>query len=354
MPLSPAIADHFHAQAKACDDLGSPFTALLCRLIADRLDPASSRFAESIATWAGDARKDALSLRAVGGLHALARSGRVPALTAAYPPGPTDAEQLWSAVVSAMAKEDAVLTAYLDGPPQTNEVARSSTILGGALLIARQTGLPLEIYEIGSSAGLNLNFDRYRYDLGLGQWGAPDAPVRIVTRWEGEAPPLDQPLSVVARAGCDVRPLDPSAAADRARLMSYIWADQTLRLERTAAALALAAKSPTPVAKSDAAAWVERGVAQPPRDGVTRVVLHTIVWQYMPQATQQRIEAAIRQAGSRATPRTPLAWFRVENDEVPDSAGISLTLWPGGETRSLGRADFHGRWTRWTIGSAAG
>ena len=82
-------------------------------------------------------------------------------------------------IVAAIEQEDAFLAAYLDGPPQTNEVARSNAILGGCLFIAGKTGTPLELFEIGSSAGLNLSFDRYGYDsrpwpLGLSRRAGSD------------------------------------------------------------------------------------------------------------------------------------------------------------------------------------
>ena len=346
MALPPHIAENFHRQADGSADLGSPFSALVCRLLADRVEP-DSQFSRRIGEWPGNPRYDALAIRAVGGLHALARSEHSPALTAAYPPNPTNSDTLWSAIQKAIAEHDSFLTAYLDGPPQTNEVARSNVILGGCLIIARMTGLPLQLFEIGSSAGLNLAFDRYHYDLGVGHWGATDAAVRITSHWEGNPPSLDTRLVVVDRAGCDVRPLDPSAPEDRERLMSYVWADQLDRLARIEAALAVAARAPWRVERADAADWVEERLNAEPVAGRTRVLFHTIVWQYLPEATRERIETALLRAGARASPDAPLAWFHVEQDEIDGSAGIRLTVWPSGVTVNLGRAHYHGRWTRW-------
>ena len=138
-----------------------------------------SLFARRIGAWKGNPKDEALSLRAAGGLHAVARSGRCPALSSVYPPHAADADAVWEGIAAAIIQEDNFLTAYLDGPPQTNEVARSNAILGGCLFIAGKTERPLELFEIGSSAGLNLSFDCYGYDLGLGRWGSVDAPVRI-------------------------------------------------------------------------------------------------------------------------------------------------------------------------------
>ncbi len=351
MGLPKPIAGIFDRQAEACLDLGSPFTAEVCRLLADRLE-ADSRFGERIADWPEDsAWADALPLRAAGGLNALARSGRVPALTAVYPPNPPPgADVLWAAIRGALAGEDGFLSSWLDGPPQTNEVARSSAILGGCLTIAAATRLPLEIFEIGASAGLNLGFDTYAYDFGVAEWRPPGATVLIRSRWDGDLPPLDAPLAVAGRAGCDLAPLDPGAAADRDRLLAYVWPDQTERLARIEGALAAAARSGLRVERADAADWVEARLK--PAAGRARVLCHTIVWQYLPAATRARIEAAITAAGVHATSESPVAWLNVEQDGVPGSANIRLTLWPGGRTVSLGRADYHGRWMRWQPGDA--
>jgi hypothetical protein len=346
MPLPTHIAENFHRQADASVTLGSPFTALVCRLLADRLE-ADSLFARRIGGWKGNPKDDALPLRAVGGLHALARSGRCPGLSAAYPPHPADPDTVWAGVVAAIEQEDAFLSAYLDGPPQTNEVARSNALLGGCLFVAKATGLPLELFEIGSSAGLNLAFDRYRYDLGIGRWGAADAPVQIASRWEGDAPSLTTPLTIAGRAGCDVKPIDPRSSSDRDRLLSYVWPDQFERLARIEAALAVAAQSELRVERADAAEWLEKRLAVDGAVGRTRVVFHSAVWHYLSAGTKERLKTAIRSAGANATADAPIAWLSVEPDRIDGSAAIRATIWPDGTTHHLGRADHHGRWTRW-------
>ncbi len=345
MPVD-LVRDAFRRQAAACRALGSPFTGLVCDLMAERLDEGTG-FGRRVLHWPGDPVADALALRAAGALHALARSGRAPALASAYPPAMPSADALWKAVRAALADHDGTLTAGLDSAPQTNEVKRCAALLGGCLVIARRTGHPLDLLEIGSCAGLNLGLDRYRYEFGDAAWGDLGSPVRIGSTWRGDAPPLDVPLTITSRRGCDIRPIDPASPADRERLLSYIWPDQADRLATTAAALDHAAAAGWSVERADAADWIEARLSEAPVPGHARVVMHSIVWQYLPASVQDRIAAAIAAAGARATDDAPLAWLRMEPDGAGEGAGLRLTLWPHGRDEALGRADFHGRWVRW-------
>lgn len=345
--MSTGVRTHFANQADACRSLGSPFTGLVCDLLGERLDETSG-FGARILHWPGDPRADALALRAAGGLNALARSGRAKALSALYPPAATEAKVLWLGLLDAIAEHDAFLTAYLDSPPQTNEVRRCAVLLGGALVIAKATGLPLDLLEIGASAGLNLGFERYRYDLGGMNWGDAASPVTVRSEWRGAPlPPLDARLEIAARQACDLNPLNPSDSADRARVMSYIWPDQAARISATEAAFDAAAARPWRVERADAADWVEARLGEPAQAGRARVLMHTIMWQYMPEAIQQRIAEAMARAGALATVERPLAWLRMEADAQKTSAAVTLTLWPGGHEREIARADFHGRWVDW-------
>jgi hypothetical protein len=341
------VLDAFLSQAEASDGLGSPFTAGLCRLLAARLD-RTSRFGHRILDWPGDPFTDALALRACGALHALSRSGLAPDLTAAYPPNALDAEALGQRLGALLKRHDDFITAFLDSAPQTNEVARSAIVLGAALHVAAMTHLPIELLEIGASAGLNLRFDRYHYDLGGGRtWGPPASPVRIACEWRGALPPTDVAVDVVARAACDRKPLDPGDRADANRLLAYIWPDQAHRLARTEAALQMAAADGLLVAEADAAGWVEHHLALPRRSGTARMLFHTIAWQYFPQEVKARIDAALASAAGAATADTPFAHFSFEADGTKGSGVLNLRLWPGPRSIPLGRADFHGRWVEW-------
>lgn len=339
------VLKSFERQAIACRKLGSPFTAEVCDVLAERLD-RTSRFGRRILDWQGDSGTDALALRAAAGFHALKRAGRSEGLAAVYPPVPLDRTALANALLGAIAAEDDFLHNWLDSAPQTNEVARSSVLLGAALILGSELGLPLDWHEVGASMGLNLGFDRYRYDFGSASWGATDSPVLVRSEWRGESPDTSAPVAIRSRAGCDLNPLDPGSPEDRERLLSYIWADQAERLARAGAALDVAAAASWRVERADAADWVAKHLSGSTAPGSVRVLVHTIVWQYLPEATRAAITATMEMAGQQATPETPVAWLRMEADGR-DTAAVRLKLWPGGTDREIARADFHGRSVEW-------
>ena len=340
------VREHFRKQAEACLQLGSPFTARVLQLAADRLEDASA-IGRTILGWQGDPKADALALRFAGSLHALVLSRASPALARVYPGGgaETEPDTLWQEVTDALDRHGPAILRFLESPPQTNEVARCAVLLGGFLTIARQTGGPLALLEIGASAGLNLHWDGYAYGLGEASWGPAAAPLRLEPEWRGPPPPFG-PVAVRARRGCDRRPLDPSNPHDRLRLRSYVWADQKARLARLDAALDHAARHGTRVEQADAANWVEACLAARPA-GLATVLFHSIVWQYLPRVTQQRIEAVLERAGSEAPENAPLAWLRMEPGPDGAHAELRLTIWPGGRDQLLADADYHGRWVSW-------
>ena len=276
-------------------------------------------------------------------------SGRARRLARLYPPhSEPDPFALGEALAEAAIAHAEVIAGFMASPPQTNEVARSLCLVGGFLTVAKATGLPLRCLELGASAGLNMNWDRYayRFDDGAG-WGDPAASVRLAGAWEGASPPRDAPVRVVERAACDQNPIDVTDADSALRLQAYVWADQTLRLERLRAAIALKRETGGVPDRADAADWTEAHAT--PRPGVATVIYHSVFLQYPPKAIRDRIRAAIAAAGAQATTEAPLAWLSMEPNpqEVLGPFEVKLTLWPTGQTRRLALVHPHGAKVRW-------
>jgi hypothetical protein len=147
----------------------------------------------------------------------------------------------------------------------------------------------------------------------------------------------------------DQNPLDVSKPEVVERLMAFVWPDQDVRVARISAAIALAQAQPPPITRADAADWLEDRLALPQPKGVTRIVYHSIVLQYVAPESRTRIGSAMARAGASATEERPLAWLSYEFASVAPAAELRLTLWPGGETRLLGHVHPHGAVIDWAV-----
>jgi hypothetical protein len=341
----------FTRQAVWCDGLGSPFTAQLMRAAARTLDPKTAA-GRTILEWGSgaDALGDAVPLRLAGALHALVRRGVLPELARLYPPNPMPPEDaLAKSVAAAISDQDDEICQWLKHAPQTNEVARSAVIYPALIHVASISSLPLALFELGASAGLNLAPQLIRYEFGAGVFGDEGSPLTLAPEWSGPVPVGAAP-EVVASCGCDLNPLDITRSADAERLMAYLWPDQTERLARTETAIVLMRARPPRIDCAEAAQWVDAMLAQPAAIGQTRVFFHTIAHQYFPAETQHRIQTALNAAGTKARHDAPLAHISFEQ-HGNDGPRLRVTIWPEGETRVLARADAHARRVTWLADS---
>ncbi|HVI97801.1 MAG TPA: DUF2332 family protein [Sphingomonas sp.] len=334
----------FLIQEHYCRQMDAPIYADICAALARGLT-RESRTGVRVLDWPGEPTRDALPLRLMGGLHALVLAGADDELAAIFREQ-VRGEALEAALLRVLARHDETLLPWLDGPPQTNEPGRSGALIVGLIEVARRFGPRIEVLEIGSSAGLNLLIDRYRFDLGGAMLGPADSPVTIAPEWRGATPDVP-PLEIVSTRGCDVAPMDAADPAVEARLSAYVWAEKPERLTRLKRAIGMVRARPVRLEKADAADWIEARLAEPQVEGVTRVLMHSVVWQYLPDATANRIRAVMRAAGARATPERPLAWVAMEPDRARAEQLVSVACWPGDGTRDvLATAHAHAAWVK--------
>jgi hypothetical protein len=231
----------FREQAMHNRALGSPFTARVLRLAAERAVPGNP-VVDRMLAWEGDIGPfgASLPLRFLSGLHALVLTGACPALVAAYPPNPaSDDKTLGAAIDAALAEHQDVLMRWIDNPPQTNEVRRASVMIAAGQWLADRFGLPFVLSELGASAGLNLMWDRFCLALACGTFGPKRSSVWLDPDWRGPCPPKAE-VTVIDRRGVDLRPMNPHDAEDALRLVSFLWADQPQRIDRSTRATPLA------------------------------------------------------------------------------------------------------------------
>lgn len=345
-----ALAGLFRLQAIGCRGLGSPLWADMCDRLAGDAERGGSIF-ELLAPYAETRVGEAYTLRVLGGAHRLALAGDAPELARHLPStgGDADADAAWAELAALVADPPAPLLDALNRPPQTNEVGRSASLIGGFLVVAGASRLPLRVREIGTSAGLNLRFDHFRYEQGDTGFGPAASPVRFTELWSNGTPPFDAPLTVTSRRGCDLDPIDVTTADGRLTLLSYVWPDQLERFERTAAAIDIAADVPAEIDRANAPDWLASELAEPP-DGQATVVFHSIMWQYLADDTRRAIGDVIERAGEVATDRAPVAWLRLEpDDDHFVFPRLRLTTWPSREDRLLAECGWHLSGVDWLV-----
>jgi hypothetical protein len=355
------MAWRLRTQARWCARLGSPLYAWLLRRAAADVE-------EGGPVWLAleglpVERADAAPLGLAGAVHRLVLGGLLPELAAFYPSaggrweGPTG-EDPWPAFRASVAANLAQIRALAPLPIQTNEVGRAAALLGGFLLVSNETGLPLSLMEVGASGGLNLLWDRFRFESGAAAFGPADSTVRFVEPFVEGLPPLEVEAVVAKRAGCDLSPVDATTVPGRLTLMSYTWPDQQERFARLRGALEIAAREGVTVKQAEGIEWLGRELSLEP--GVATVVFHSIIDLYLSPEQRDEMRRLLEEAARAATPENPLAWLRMEHPDTGDPAAegwarlrspeVLLTLWPGGRERLLARSAAHGPPVTWLGG----
>ncbi|MFJ5680668.1 DUF2332 domain-containing protein [Streptomyces sp. NPDC093097] len=208
---------------------------------------------------------------------------------------------------------DEVRSVIVRRSTQTNEPARCAALLP---LLARLPQ-PLALLEVGTSAGLCLHPDRYRYryvqEAGRGtggphgsaavEGGAPESPLTFTCRTSGSVPgddggaaalPGDLP-EIVWRGGIDLDPLDPVGNADDLRwLRALVWPGDEARAARLTAAVEAVRTAPRPVlVRGDLVDELPALAAQAPPEA-TLVVFHSSVLNYLPPARREEFARLVR------------------------------------------------------------
>ncbi len=234
---------------------------------------------------------------------------------------------------------------------QTNETQRCIALVPAFLTLAREAGLPLDLVELGPSAGLNLVFDHYRYAYAEGEFGDPGARLSFSVIERGLVPGelLRKPVEIRARRGIDVAPIDVSSVEGSMLLHSFLWPGSTERAARLDAAIETLLASPVrpELLRDDYVAALPEILACRSSEALT-VVFQTASTGYLPQAQYDTLLVSLETA---AADGRPLAWVssrRPEERQFEDEDWweLELRLWPA-PAKLVALVDFHGNWLDW-------
>lgn len=232
---------------------------------------------------------------------------------------------------------------------QTNVVRRSICLLPAYALVAQLGGgRPLAQVEVGTSAGLNLLWQRYHYDYGSGlTWGDPTSPVQLTTERRGEVtlPELPGSLRVSWSVGVDLHPISLSDDSAVLWLRSLVW-PENLELHRQLSAAIEVAKEHAPnVIEGDANAQLPSLLESAPKDATLCVFASHVLYQFSRDALITLYKAM--QAYSEVR---PVYFISMEGTGNAHSE-LKLTVYRDGTRRIIDLANCHphGYWLEWLV-----
>nr|WP_233563234.1 DUF2332 domain-containing protein [Haloarcula sp. Atlit-7R] len=229
---------------------------------------------------------------------------------------------------------------------QTNAVRHSAVLYPAITQVARATDGPLALVELGPSAGLNMLFDRYRYDYDGLVVGNSDSPITIESSVRRGDPPLPEtPPAIRSRVGLDRNPLDVTDEADRDWLRALVWPEHEARRAVLDGALTVAHEEPPRLVEGDMLDDLPAVFDEIPSDVPVCVVTTLVLYQVPAELNEALTTVLEAQMVER-----PLHWLTGRRDL---SGGESVALdWKrqtddGIETTHLVDYEPHGAWLSW-------
>ena len=221
---------------------------------------------------------------------------------------------------------------------QTNEVGRCSYLMPGFLTVAAENpGQPLALIDVGASAGLNLNWDRYRYRYSSGnEFGPRDSGVVIECDARNGLPNLPSAFpQVISRAGIDLAPVDLGDGAEYRWMQALVWPEHADRGALLAAARDVWLRSRPTVLQGDAMELLPDALGNVPEDAAL-CVFHCHTLNQIPAEGRARFEGILRAISmERPVYHLPSEGERVSLRRIVNgSAATLMTV----------RRQVHGKW----------
>jgi hypothetical protein len=232
-----------------------------------------------------------------------------------------------------LANETEIVTIGASRYTQTNECQRCVALLPAVMEASFES---FHLVDIGTSAGLNLAIDRYRYRWDDLEWG-PSGSLLLETELRGAVPYLHD-IEVLTRTGLDLNPIDPGDVEQRAWLEALIWPEHHQRRKRLRSALDLLAGLPVEFVAGDALLTLGKVLADLPK-GEPAILMNSFAMNQLTVEGRLRIDEIV------AAGRQTRSIHRVSFELLPRSDDWTrLTVDDGSGLREIGQAHPHGEW----------
>lgn len=231
---------------------------------------------------------------------------------------------------------------------QTNAVGRSAVLYPSfGHLVRSGARQPLAIVELGCSAGLNLYWDRFKYEYeDYGTYGDLDSPVQIESAVRG---PIDPPLQespplVDHRIGIDVNPLDVTRSDDVLWLRALVIPDHKWRHERLASAINLVRGNPPNLVQGDMIQGLDAVLSTAP-DELTLCVFSTLTLYQLSDAEV----GDLRNGLLTYSEKRPIHWLSGDPSMETEYRSYRYRRLEDGDVEEERLAEYksYGEWIRW-------
>lgn len=228
---------------------------------------------------------------------------------------------------------------------QTNEVRRTAYLYPVLTFIHQKCDKPLSLIEIGSSAGLQLNVDRYRYNYGDGfTYGDSESSVHITSQVKGDEKPdfsLQSP-TVVFKRGLDLNTLNLRNKEDAMWLNALIWPEHVERRQLFQAATAYFKDHPVELVEGDGIALLNSIVELTPAESAI-CIFHTHVANQIPEDLKRQLMQNVKKLGKTRDV------FHLYNNMWDRQLHLDYYLNGKEHQNVIGDTDGHGSWFEWKM-----
>jgi amino acid adenylation domain-containing protein len=334
------VREHFRRQAEQCAQGSSSLYTRICRLCAE----------DNFVTELGRGRDWDFPLRFLAAVNWLRIQGKAPDLEAAY----TSKGDPWPAFRDVVITRTDEVVNFVDRQSvQTNEVQRCWALLPAFLVATRGINdRPLDVIELGASAGLNLQWDSFGYAYGTSAvWGPPGARLAL----SGRAKPMprddlfDRNFALRRRLGIDLAPIDPHTTEGRLILESFVWPDKPERAHRLTAAIELARAARPEILRGDYVELLPSVLANRDPEAFT-LVFDSASTNYLPAEQLALLRAALADECAQGS----FGWVAMSEPAEGWQRGFALEVHAASVDDVVAHIDFHGEWIEWLHESTSG
>ena len=246
-----------------------------------------------------------------------------------------------------LGQRDAIVELIRSRRTQTNVVRRCTCLLPVFSLVSEESDLPLALVDVGASAGLNLNFDRYYYTYRLNQnemvnWGMADSRIHLEAEIKGSGlfPEISPTIAVASRDGIDLDPVDLTNPDQLLWLRALIWPEHVERHQQLIDAADEFTRSDIRLSAGDASDVLPSLISTISYEHAL-VVYSTITLYQFPIENRKRLTHALEEASKKR----PVWQIALEGTDPT----LSIARYRDGVSRTevLADASPHGWWMKW-------